>query len=198
MMFRARVLVLTAFALCVLCCRVGRTDEQKPSANAKAGQNGDEPTGEVRVVLLKGTVTFLGPALRKQGVKAYKEMDQQVVLITDGGEMVPLVADWRGRAFYQDKRLRDRKVELVLRRRSKIPYAQVMSVYTFDDKNRRQYTDYWCDICSIPMYEIKDCECCQGPIRLRFQDRPLPSYIREQLKSDERKDSQTKPDDKAM
>ena len=29
--------------------------------------------------------------------------------------------------------------------------------------------DYWCDICAIPMYILKDCECCQGPTRLREQ-----------------------------
>ena len=46
----------------------------------------------------------------------------------------------------------------------------------------RQYFDYWCDICSIPMYEIKRCECCQGPIRMRFQPRGLPSYIRTDAK----------------
>ena len=27
--------------------------------------------------------------------------------------------------------------------------------------------DYWCDICAIAMYELKECECCQGPIELR-------------------------------
>jgi hypothetical protein len=27
------------------------------------------------------------------------------------------------------------------------------------------------------MYEIKQCECCQGPIRMRYQPRGLPSYI---------------------
>jgi hypothetical protein len=27
--------------------------------------------------------------------------------------------------------------------------------------------DYWCDICAIPMYILKPCECCQGETRLR-------------------------------
>ena len=51
-------------------------------------------------------------------------------------------------------------------------------VFTFDDKGVRQYTDYWCDICSIPMYEIKPCDCCQGEIRLRFQPQELPDFVR--------------------
>ena len=51
-------------------------------------------------------------------------------------------------------------------------------VFTFDQAGRRLYTDSWCDVCSIPMYEIKPCECCQGEIDLRFQERELPDYLR--------------------
>jgi hypothetical protein len=51
-------------------------------------------------------------------------------------------------------------------------------VFTFDEAGVRQYTDYWCDICSIPMYEIQPCECCQGDIRLRFQPQDLPEEFR--------------------
>ena len=51
-------------------------------------------------------------------------------------------------------------------------------VFTFDEDGVRQYTDYWCDVCSIPMYEIKPCECCQGDIRLRFQPQDLPDYLK--------------------
>ena len=96
---------------------------------------------------------------------------------TPDGELIPIVADWRGRAFFQDKRLRDRKVELVGTRKPGVPYLQILMVFTFDKQGQRKYTDYWCDVCSIPMYEIKPCDCCQGPIRLRFQSKPLPSYL---------------------
>ena len=39
--------------------------------------------------------------------------------------------------------------------------------------------DYWCDICAIEIYELKPCDCCQGPIRLRKRKldrdgKPLP------------------------
>ena len=84
--------------------------------------------------------------------------------------------------------LRNRPVELVGYRRRGIPYLQVLMVFTIDREDKRQkktvrqYFDYWCDICSIPMYEIKRCECCQGPIRMRFQPRGLPSYIRTDAK----------------
>jgi hypothetical protein len=99
------------------------------------------------------------------------------VLDTPAGELIPIVPDWRGRAFYQDEKLRNRKVELVGYRRPGVPFLQVLMIFTFDKEGTRQYTDYWCDICSIPMYEIKPCECCQGDIRLRFQPQALPDYL---------------------
>ena len=73
-------------------------------------------------------------------------------------------------------------------RRIKIASRIRDPVFTIDREDKRQkktvrqYFDYWCDICSIPMYEIKRCECCQGPIRMRFQPRGLPSYIRTDAK----------------
>ena len=119
-----------------------------------------------------------------------EEIDKQVVLETPDGRLIPIVPDWRGRAFYQDKRLRNRPLELVGYRRRGVPYLQILMIFTIDrpknlsktskplKKTVRHYFDYWCDICSIPMYEIKMCECCQGPIRMRFQSRDLPSYLR--------------------
>ena len=48
--------------------------------------------------------------------------------------------------------------------------VQVIRVYTFHDGKKFEL-DYWCDVCSIPMFELKDCECCQGPTRIR--ERPV-------------------------
>jgi hypothetical protein len=127
--------------------------------------------------LFRGKVVPLADALKRRDIQTAEEMDDHVVLETDAGDLIPILADWRGRAFYQDQRLRDRKVELVGFRREGLPYLQILMVFTFDDEGQRQYTDYWCDICSIPMYEIKPCECCQGETRLRFQERDLPDYL---------------------
>ena len=68
-------------------------------------------------------------------------------------------------------------VELIGFKRPGLPYLNVIAVYTFNEDNERMYTDYWCDICSIPMYMIQPCDCCQGDIRLRFQQQDLPDYI---------------------
>jgi hypothetical protein len=143
-----------------------RTDE-KPSA----------APAPLKRELFRGKVVLLQEALRARGIKAYDEQQMQVALDSEDGRLVPLISDWRGRAFFQDERLRNRRVELVGTMTPGVPFLQVLIVYTFDEQGRRQYTDYWCDICAIPMYEIKPCDCCQGDIRLRFQPQDLPRFL---------------------
>ena len=176
------------------------TNDSKTDKNAQPQKTATAPRG-IKKQLFAGKVVMLREALKRRGVKSTAEFDKLVVLETPAGELIPIVPDWRGRAFYQDKRLRDRQVQLVGYRRPGVPYLQVLMVFTLDQpktgsktgrktagkttrkkpgpqrKLVRRYFDYWCDICSIPMYEIKRCECCQGPIRMRFQSRGLPSYI---------------------
>ena len=161
----------------------GHSDEtlSKPKVAEASGERGASADSSVEAAppkkLFKGKVVKTHEALKRRGVKAYpEELKDQVVLETKD-ELIPILPDWRGRAFYQDERLRDREVELVGFRRAGLPYLNVLSVYTFDDKGRRQYTDYWCDICSIPMYELKPCDCCQEEIRLRFEPQELPKDI---------------------
>ncbi len=148
-----------------------------PSIRAQQDAKPDAESADAPKELFTGKVLLLGEALKQRGIKSYEEMHKQAVLVAPDGELIPLVADWRGRAFFQDKRLRNRKVELVGTRKPGVPYLQVTVVYTFDDKGRRMYTDYWCDTCAIPMYEIKPCDCCQGENRLRFQPQDLPAYL---------------------
>lgn len=149
--------------------RDATTEDDKPTEAA------DAPVK----VLLSGKVVLLADALKQKKVVSYAEETKgQVVLVTREGELVPIVPDWRGRAFYQDERLRDRPVDLVVNRRKGVPWVQVLSIYLFDDGGARNIMDYWCDICAIPMYEIKECECCQGPIRLRLRPQELPKDVK--------------------
>ncbi|REJ70960.1 MAG: hypothetical protein DWQ34_23595 [Planctomycetota bacterium] len=148
--------------------------DEDPSSPADAEST--EPQ-EFPKKLYSGRVVFLEDALEEQGVETFEETGRHVVLETDEGDLIPILADWRGRAFYQDEQLRDRKVELIGFLRPGLPYLNVIAVYTFDEDGERMYTDYWCDVCSIPMYMIQPCECCQGDVRLRFQKQDLPEYI---------------------
>ena len=117
---------------------------------------------------LRGRVVFLADALkRRYGIETDADAArQQVALETDDGELYPLVKDARGRGFLLDERLRDIDMELLVRRHVGSPVVQVIRVYTVKEDGRYEL-DYWCDVCAIPMYELKQCECCQGPIRLR-------------------------------
>jgi len=153
------------------------TDENEPTAKDPANSH-PVPAGKAERKLLGGHVVLLADALKRRKIPAYaQELKDQVVLETSHGELIPIVPDWRGRAFYQDERLRNRQVELIGLLRPGLPYLQVLVVYTFDERGTRQYTDYWCEICAIPMYEIQRCDCCQGEIELRYQPKALPDYI---------------------
>ncbi|MCY2967197.1 MAG: hypothetical protein NT069_26775 [Planctomycetota bacterium] len=156
--------------------------------NAEKAKPADEKpastTDAVEKVLLTGEVLLLPEVFRRKGVKSYAdEIEKQAVLLTSEGDVVPLVPDWRGRAFFQDERLRGRPVELIVNRRPGVPWVSVLSIYARDEKDKRVVVDYWCDVCSIPMYEIKECECCQGPIRLRYRPQSLPKDVKSAKKS---------------
>jgi len=131
--------------------------------------------------LFRGKVVLVREALARRKIEAREEFDKQVALETESGELIPIVPDWRGRAFFQDAHLRNRAVELVGKRAKGVPYLQVLIIFTFDEKGTRQYTDYYCDTCGFAIYEIKPCECCQGPVHLRYQPRDLPDYIKARL-----------------
>jgi hypothetical protein len=145
-----------------------------PPASKEPATSADHSAQE----LFRGKVVLLRDALARRKIEAREEFDKQVVLETAEGGLIPIVPDWRGRAFYQDARLRNRDVELVGKRQKGVPYLQVLMVFAFDEHGKRQYMDYYCDTCAFPMYEIKACECCHGPVRLRFQPRDLPDYIK--------------------
>jgi hypothetical protein len=149
-------------------------------APRESGSESDSP--EPVKQLFAGRVLFAQEALKARGIRVADEMKSQAVLVTASGEILPIAADWRGRAFFQDERLRNRLVEVIGYRRSGLPYLQVLTIYVVEKDGRREM-DYWCDICSIPMYEIKECECCQGPIRFRLRPAKLPDYLSEKTGS---------------
>lgn len=119
-------------------------------------------------VPLRGRVVWMAEALkRRYNVETDTDASAWLVALeTDKGELHPLINDVRGRAFRADERLRDVGMELVVRRYAGSPMLQVIRVYTLKEDDRYE-VDYWCDICAIPMFELKQCECCQGPTRIR-------------------------------
>lgn len=130
---------------------------------------GDEkPAFQTEV--LQGRVVFLAASLKhKFGIVSVPEAKERTLAIeTTDGALVPLVEDTRGRAFRADKRLRTMDLELTVRRHAGSPAVQVMRVCELA-KDGKYEIDYWCDICSIVMFELKECECCQAQNELRKQ-----------------------------
>lgn len=128
---------------------------------------------------LTGKVVWLDEALKERfGIKTDDDAARTIVALeSSDGQFHPIFKDARGRAFHSDERLRDIDLELLVRRYPGSPMVQVVRVYALKDDGKYEL-DYWCDVCSIAMYELKPCECCQGPTRLRerlVEKRPADS-----------------------
>lgn len=141
----------------------------EPAPAGDAARTGNSKVERAfRVETLRGRVVWLSEALqrRKQIQQVPEAAERVLALETEQGELAPLVEDVRGRAFRRDGRLRAVPVELVVRRYTDLPFVQVLGVFQVEE-GRKVELDYWCEVCAIAMYELKDCECCQGPIELR-------------------------------
>jgi hypothetical protein len=128
----------------------------------------EEPAPRYATETIRGKVVYLAEAMEKQtGVPSVPEARERILALqTPAGNFVPFLEDVRGRAFRRDDRLRAMEVELVVRRYQQSPAVQIIRVFEVA-KDGRYEIDYWCEICSIAMFEQKDCECCQGPVELR-------------------------------
>jgi hypothetical protein len=151
-----------AAVLCILIVFVALSYAAEPEQK-KAEPAKQEP----RTHSLRGRVVWLSEVLARRQIKEVPEAAERVlVLETAGGELHPLVEDIRGRGFRRDERLRNIDVELLVRQHPGVPFIQVIRVFQLRDGAKYEL-DYWCEICSIAMFELKECECCQGPIELR-------------------------------
>ena len=129
---------------------------------------GEEKAPAFKLETIRGHAVFLGEALeRKFAVKTVPEARQRTIAIeTADGQLVPVVEDVRGRAFRADERLRKPEIEVLVRRYEGSPSVQVIRLFELAADGKYEL-DYWCDICAITMFELKECECCQGDIELR-------------------------------
>lgn len=124
------------------------------------------------LIEIRGRVVELGPYL-KRTLNVPMDADAgkaTLVLVTDSGEVHPLIKDGRSRGFWLDERLRDRPMELHLHRFPGLPYVRLIDAFSFID-GKKHHVEYWCDICAITTYERGPCPCCQDEIELR--ERPV-------------------------
>jgi len=178
----------TGLALLALGCGLAMpagTHSDAPAARATepraaSGSKGTSSKGKAKYSTesIRGRVVWLADALRERfGVETDADAQKATVALeTPEGELHPIVKDFRGRGFHLDPQLHELDLELLVRRYHGSPMVQVVRVYSLKSDGKYEL-DYWCDICSIPMYELKPCDCCQEDIRLRFQPQELPKDI---------------------
>ncbi len=141
------------------------SDEADASDDADGGES---ERGDYQNEVISGRVGWLAAFLKDHfDITTVPEVAKQsLAVLTDEGEVVPLVENVRARAFRKDERLRDKPLELWVRRYEKQPFAQVLKIVELHNDQRYE-VDYWCDVCAIPMYETGPCSCCQDHNRLR-------------------------------
>ncbi len=133
----------------------------------------DQPKPEMTEETLTGRVVLLTTALSDLDVRSDPEaIDQQVVVRTTDGNLIPLIRDEASRAFFMDPQLRSRDAELHVRRYAGVPYVQVMTFKISVDGKLRT-PEYYCEVCSISVRYPQTCPCCQRTMefRLRPDDR---------------------------
>lgn len=120
---------------------------------------------------IRGRVVYFAEAMeRLHGVTSAADAKENILALeTPGGALYPLIEDKLGHSFRLDERLRATPMELLVRRYEGSPAVQVIRIHVVEGE-KKYLLDYWCDICSIPMYELKPCDCCQGDVRLRQRE----------------------------
>jgi len=166
-----RVVVGCGIVLLIVAAALGQPDGDVSSSAPAAVETesaADDTDPAYATESLRGRVVWLAEALKRRfGIVSDTDAQHTVAALeTPDGQIFPLVKDDRGRGFWLDPRLHGIDMELRVRRFRGSPVVQVIRVYTLED-DKKYELDYWCDICAIPMYELKPCECCQGPIRFR-------------------------------
>jgi hypothetical protein len=125
----------------------------------------------VETVTLQGKVLTLTEALEanRLGVTADAEQGgKEAVLLSDDGAMTPLLEDETSRALFMDKRLRNRKAQIVGRHYPGVPFLQVVTIQV-EHEGRLRTPEYFCDVCTISVRYPQICPCCQGPMEYRMK-----------------------------
>jgi hypothetical protein len=136
-----------------------------------------------KILELDGQAVYLGPALKKKLGRELLDaaLDDVVAFESADGKLYPILPTESGLFFYRDERVRAKPMRIKARWHDDLQMLEIIDRYSLvDGKPNEIY--YWCEICSIQMYHLKECDCCQGPIELR--EHPVGETFR--LKSEAR------------
>lgn len=115
-----------------------------------------------KVVPLADVVARAGSRLDPDAVPFW------LALEGEDGKVYPLVKDSGSRMFFKDAALLKRPMRLTGRL---LPGSQLLRVTAVHSYLKGQLHEiyYWCEVCSIRRSEKDICECCGGPMELRFE-----------------------------
>ena len=94
--------------------------------------------------------------------------ESPLALVTESGEILPLLSDEGGRIFYLDPTMQNRQVRLKLQASKNHPFQSVINVEIELD-GRWRIPQYYCDVCTIAVRFPQTCLCCQGPMEFRVK-----------------------------
>jgi hypothetical protein len=121
-----------------------------------------------KILELDGQAVYLGPALKKKLGRELLDaaLDDVVAFESAEGKLYPILPTESGLFFYRDERVREKPMRIKARWHDELQMLEIIDRYSLVDGKANEIY-YWCEICSIQMYHLKECDCCQSPIELR-------------------------------
>lgn len=161
---RVRRVLLVSLLLAVVSLSPQPPNQGPVSVNAGV----KEETRPFEVVRLRGKVVPYHDAMAERfRIRFVEEIGKDMLaLAVEDGRLLPILPTDAARIFYFDERTRQRPMEITARVYRDTPGLHVLEVHAVKN-DKREEIYYWCEICSIKMYYLKQCDCCQGPIELR-------------------------------
>lgn len=103
---------------------------------------------------------------RRAGIALVGDWANGLLALETATGLLPILPTEGARIFYHDPRNLGRPMQVVARTYTDTPGLVVVGVHSLKgDQLHEVY--YWCEVCSIRMLYLKDCDCCQGPLELR-------------------------------
>jgi hypothetical protein len=82
---------------------------------------------------------------KRRGSKLRREIKGQVVLLTRAGEIIPIIPDWRRRAFLSGRTAAKSARRSCGQQSQGSTVVKLLSIYIHEE-GVRNITDYWCDV----------------------------------------------------
>lgn len=140
-----------------------------PALAAHADAADSSPKPRFLDATLRGRVVPFRKAAERWGVELVEDWGADLLALdADDGRVLPLLPTHAARFFYQDPAMWDRPMEIVGRFFPSLGSLEMIEVHSLHGGKPYEIY-YWCEICSIQLFQKKRCECCQGPLEVREQ-----------------------------